>query len=193
MGASVDSTACLAAWSRSLGDISYPLLSDFWPHGHVAQSYGVLRSEGYSERAIFLVDRDGVIRYIDVHAIDEMPDPDVLMRELEALASGQQHRAQASLLPAASETPAWTPSALGEDPGALFMYCTPWCPDCMRARNWLRANGIPYVEIDVSTNAAARERAAGFNHGRLHTPTFECRGRVVVDFADEDALRGIIN
>ena len=70
------------AWAESLGGITYPLLSDFWPHGQVAQKYGVLRSEGYSERAIFIVDRTGIIRYVDVHDIDEQPDNEVLFREL---------------------------------------------------------------------------------------------------------------
>jgi alkyl hydroperoxide reductase subunit AhpC len=71
LGISVDHVPCLKAWAESLGGINYPLLSDFWPHGQVSDLYGVLRKEGYSERAIFIIDRDGIIRYIDIHAIDE--------------------------------------------------------------------------------------------------------------------------
>jgi len=73
---------CLKAWAKSLGGISFPLLSDFWPHGEIAKRYGVLRSEGYSERAIFVIDREGVIRYIDVHDINKLPDINVVFDEL---------------------------------------------------------------------------------------------------------------
>ncbi len=45
-------------------------LSDFWPHGRVALSYNVLRSEGIAERAIFVIDKDGIIRYMEVHDIN---------------------------------------------------------------------------------------------------------------------------
>jgi len=72
----------LKAWAESLGGITYPLLSDFWPHGAVAQKFGVLRPEGKSERAIFVMDRTGMIRYVDVHDIDHQPDNEVLFREL---------------------------------------------------------------------------------------------------------------
>ncbi len=49
------------------------MLSDFWPHGAVAELYGVLRSGGITERAIFKIDKNGIIRYIDVHDINKRP------------------------------------------------------------------------------------------------------------------------
>jgi peroxiredoxin len=53
-------------------ELTYPLLSDFWPHGAVAQAYGVFDSErGSAERATFVVDREGVLRW-EVH--NAMPD-----------------------------------------------------------------------------------------------------------------------
>jgi peroxiredoxin len=61
------------------------VLSDFWPHGEVAGKYGVLRSNGVSERAIFVIDRQGIIRYIDVHDINERPKMEILMAELDKL------------------------------------------------------------------------------------------------------------
>jgi len=61
------------------------LLSDFWPHGEVAKRYGVLRQEGYCERAIFVVDKEGIIRYIDIHNMDEQPDNQVLFDVLKEL------------------------------------------------------------------------------------------------------------
>lgn len=68
------------------------------------------------------------------------------------------------------------------DPPRLVMYCRSWCGDCARARRWLDEHGIDYVEIDVEDDPGARERAAGFNKGRLHTPTFEYGEEVCIDF-----------
>lgn len=64
----------------------------------------------------------------------------------------------------------------------LIMYCTQWCPDCRRAREWLDSHNIAYREVDVSRDTDARERAANHNEGRLHTPTFEIGDGVCVDF-----------
>lgn len=58
------------------------MLSDFWPHGQIAERYGVLRSAGYSERAIFIIDRNGIIQYVDIHDIDQQPSNDILFAEL---------------------------------------------------------------------------------------------------------------
>lgn len=85
VGISVDTTHANAAWSKSLGGITYPLLSDFYPHGAVAEAYGVLRSEGMSERAIFIIDKEGIVRYIDVHDIAEQPDEEQIFDELRKL------------------------------------------------------------------------------------------------------------
>jgi peroxiredoxin (alkyl hydroperoxide reductase subunit C) len=71
---SVDSAPAHRAWSDQLGGIDFPLLSDFYPHGDVAKKYGVFRPEGYSERAIIIIDRDGIIRYIDIHEVGRLPD-----------------------------------------------------------------------------------------------------------------------
>lgn len=67
----------------------------------------------------------------------------------------------------------------------LVMYCRTWCGDCRRARAWLAERGIPYVEVNVEDDAQARERAAGHNDGRLHTPTFELGTETCVDFQPE--------
>jgi peroxiredoxin len=70
-----------------MGELWFPVLSDFWPHGAVADRFGVLRSDGMSERALFVIDKEGVIRYIDVHNINERPPLEVLVGELEKLGS----------------------------------------------------------------------------------------------------------
>jgi len=72
-----------------------------------------------------------------------------------------------------------------DEASGLVVYCRSWCPDCRRAKAWLAEHGIPYVEIDVDEDAAARERAAALNEGRLHTPTFELGDGVCVDFRPE--------
>jgi peroxiredoxin len=85
VGVSTDSRHANAAWAEKLGGISYPLLSDFYPHGAVAEKYGVLRPQGMAERAIFIIDKAGKVRYIDVHEISEPPDEAVIFEELAKL------------------------------------------------------------------------------------------------------------
>ena len=89
LGISVDNIPTLYAWTNQMcmggGKLWFPVLSDFWPHGAVAQKYGILRSDGVSERALFIIDKKGIIRYIDVHDINERPRLEVLVGELEKL------------------------------------------------------------------------------------------------------------
>ncbi len=91
LGISVDSIFSHKAWAQSLGGISYPLLSDFYPHGEVAKAYGVLRTDpdakayGAPERALFIVDKAGILRFVDVHPIDEQPDNEELFDILRKL------------------------------------------------------------------------------------------------------------
>ena len=85
LGITVDNIPTLNAWTKEMGDLWFPVLSDFWPHGAVAKKYGVLRSNGVSERALFIIDKKGIIRYIDVHDINKRPSLEILVRELEKL------------------------------------------------------------------------------------------------------------
>jgi peroxiredoxin len=85
IGISVDNIPTLYAWTREMGGLWFPVLSDFYPHGAVAKKYGILRSSGVSERALFVIDKKGIIRYIDVHNINERPRLEVLVRELGKL------------------------------------------------------------------------------------------------------------
>ena len=62
LGISVDGPYCHRAWADRQR-ITFPLLSDFWPHGEVARRYGVFRDkEGFSDRALFFIDASGKIR-----------------------------------------------------------------------------------------------------------------------------------
>lgn len=85
LGISTDNLASLYAWVREMGGLWFPVLSDFWPHGAVAAKYGVLRSTGVSERAVFVIDKQGIVRFIDVHDINSRPDLGEIMRALERL------------------------------------------------------------------------------------------------------------
>lgn len=85
LGITVDNIPTLFAWTNQMGDLWFPVLSDFWPHGRVADRYGVLRSDGVTERALFVIDKKGIIRYIDVHDINKRPRLESIVRELEKL------------------------------------------------------------------------------------------------------------
>ncbi len=75
VGISVDSKAAKKAWAEQLGISHTPLLADFWPHGEVAQLYGIFRDDdGISERAVFIVDEQGRILWKKVYPIGERPD-----------------------------------------------------------------------------------------------------------------------
>ena len=85
LGLSVDSLATLHAWTNQMGTLWFPVLSDFFPHGAVAEQLGILRRDGMAERALFVIDKQGIIRYIDVHDINRRPPLDALIKELEKL------------------------------------------------------------------------------------------------------------
>jgi len=85
LGITVDNIPTLFAWTNQMGQLWFPVLSDFWPHGAVAKKYGVLRSNGVSERALFVIDKNGTIRYIDVHDINKRPPLEDLAAALEKL------------------------------------------------------------------------------------------------------------
>lgn len=85
LGITVDNIPTLYSWTNQMGNLWFDILSDFWPHGAVAEKFGVLRTEGVAERALFIIDKKGVIRYIDVHNINQRPSLETLVRELEKL------------------------------------------------------------------------------------------------------------
>ena len=84
VGLSIDSVPCKAAWARSLKIKNTRLLSDFWPHGAVAKSLGILRAEGFSERANIIVDEAGKIMWVKVYPIKQLPDIGEILSALKA-------------------------------------------------------------------------------------------------------------
>ena len=88
LGVSIDAQPAKAAWARSLGDVSFDLLSDFHPHGAVAEQYGVFRKkEGFSERAVFVIDKQGRIAWSKVYDIPEQPSNQEILNALAQLRS----------------------------------------------------------------------------------------------------------
>ena len=85
LGITVDNLPTLQAWTQHIGPLWFDVLSDFWPHGAVADTYGVLRSDGFSERALFFIDREGIIRAILVMDINRQPDIKVCFKEMDKL------------------------------------------------------------------------------------------------------------
>ena len=86
LGISVDSIPSHVEWAKSLGGFSYDLLADFHPKGAVAKSYAAWREvEGFSERALFIVDKNGKIAYAKIHEILDEPDNEVLFGVLRKM------------------------------------------------------------------------------------------------------------
>ena len=156
-------------------------MSDFWPHGEVAKLYGVLREEGYSERAIFIIDKNGIIHYIDIHDIDDQPDNEVLLNELKKIIPDAEAKIK-HLFHEDEETPS----------GGVVMYCTPWCPDCRIARAWLAEHDIAYTEVDISTNLTAARQVRSWGEGFQITPTFDIDGKIIIDFNEEELRKVLI-
>ncbi len=86
LGISVDHIMNATAWEREIGPFDFLLASDFWPHGEISRRYGVLREadpfRGASERAVFVIDKAGKIRFARRYPVDRLP---ALEETLDAL------------------------------------------------------------------------------------------------------------
>ena len=82
---STDSMYALRSFADQEG-FTFPMLSDFWPHGEVARAYGVLNEDiGIALRGTFLVDRDGVVRWTVLNGISDARDVEDYKRAIAAL------------------------------------------------------------------------------------------------------------
>ncbi len=132
----------------------------------------MLRPEGYTERAIFVIDKMGIIRYVDIHDIDDQPDNEVLFSELDKLEPERAARVKQELSQQVDPEPQ----------AEVTMYCTPWCPDCKLARTFLKEHHIDYVEVDISRSYAAAQRVRKWAGGKEITPVFKVRGQILIEF-----------
>jgi peroxiredoxin len=91
LGISIDPQPSKAAWARELGITSFDLLSDNHPYGEVAKKYGVFREkEGFSERSVFVIDKNGKVRWAKVYDIPEHPGNQEVFDALAALPDGMK-------------------------------------------------------------------------------------------------------
>lgn len=85
LAVSCDSVFAQKVWSEQQG-YTFPVLSDFWPHGAVAQAYGVFEERiGRALRGTFIVDKQGVVRYKVVHAVPDARNQDEYLEVLKTL------------------------------------------------------------------------------------------------------------
>ena len=81
LGMSIDSYPSKNAWAKELGVANVKLLADFWPHGKVAQDYGLfLDDKGFSARANVLIDEAGKVVWVKVYDIPELPDIEEVLK-----------------------------------------------------------------------------------------------------------------
>ena len=91
LGISVDGAWCHLAFAQDR-KLHFPLLADFEPKGHVSQLYGVYRpDDGTSERALFVIDAAGIIRWSYVSPVGVNPGADGILRALESLTEEGHH------------------------------------------------------------------------------------------------------
>ncbi len=83
LGVSVDSQPCKAVWATALQIDNVSLPSDFWPHGKIAQDYGIFNeTKGVSERANIIIDENGKVRWVKVYSSGQMPDINEVLQVL---------------------------------------------------------------------------------------------------------------
>jgi peroxiredoxin len=83
LGIGVDSIPCNKAWGESMGIKNTRLLSDFWPHGGVAQSLGVFRDkDGFAERANIILDEEQKVIFAKIYPTSQLPDIEEIIKFL---------------------------------------------------------------------------------------------------------------
>lgn len=94
VGISVDGVWCHLAFSKDR-NLHFPLLSDFEPKGEIARKYGVYRNkDGICERALFVIDKDGIIYWSDVSPIGVNPGAEGLLKALESISNTSKQSEQ---------------------------------------------------------------------------------------------------
>ncbi len=92
LGISVDGVWCHIAFAQARR-LKFPLLADFEPKGEVARTYGAYRdSDGTSERALFVIDKTGVVRWSYISPVGINPGADGILAALENLDQGEESR-----------------------------------------------------------------------------------------------------
>ena len=84
LSVSVDSVFSHKAFAEKMGGINFPMLSDFYPHGAVCALYDCLRPEGYPKRAVFIMDKQGTVRFTKLYE-KGIPENKELLAELDKI------------------------------------------------------------------------------------------------------------
>jgi glutaredoxin len=116
-----------------------------------------------------------VIRYISYHEKLEQPDNDVLFAELAKVEPARYAIMAARKKLEEEELPT----------GGVVLYCTRWCPSCVKARKWLVERKIEYVEVNVGTSGKAAEQIKKWADGNRTTPTLDIDGTIIVGWDEE--------
>lgn len=130
---------------------------------------------------MFVLDKWGIIRYIDIHDIDDQPDNEILLAILRRIDPEAALRAPILSEPVSEDLPS----------GGIVMYCTSWCPGCRRARAWFQARNLKFIEIDIDTNPAAAAQVKKWNNGNRSTPTFDIEGTIISQFNEHLILEAL--
>jgi peroxiredoxin len=95
VGISVDSVPCKNAWAKHLGITQTRLLSDFWPHGVVAQQYCVfLDKEGVSGRVNIFIDEEQKILFVKKYPLSQVPDIRQILTMIQSKITPQKSKSQ---------------------------------------------------------------------------------------------------
>ena len=133
---------------------------------------------------MFVVDKEGVVRYVDIHDIDDLPDNEEIykvLRELEPDAIIPEKPAEAEQ--PAEERPAGQKS--------VTLYCRPGCIDCRLARRFLDRSSVPYVEVNVRATPSAEAQVREWTGGDLVSPVFDIDGKIVIDFKRAELIKAL--
>ena len=86
LGISTDARPTQVAFAASVGSVPYPILADFEPKGAMSKSYGVYNDDrGTSNRAVFIIDKEGIVRWKQEYANALDVDPKAIMAEIDKL------------------------------------------------------------------------------------------------------------
>ena len=86
LGFSVDSVSCKKAWATVICINNTSLVCDFWPHGKVAQDYGIfIEDHGISERANIIIDENGIVKWVKIYPMKQLPDINEVIKVLSSL------------------------------------------------------------------------------------------------------------
>lgn len=86
LGLSVDPVPSKKAWGTVLSINNVSLPADFWPHGKVAQDYGIfIEKLGISERANIIIDENGIVKWVKVYPIKQLPDINEVLEVLSGM------------------------------------------------------------------------------------------------------------